>query len=250
MNEDGSVCNKILIAFQDNDQIANLKESVLGEVFRLDKANTNHDENIIKGLTWSTKYYEVRYDLYVDTFDDFEEWCKDLISSEYDDLREVLSGIIVIDSYTMEKDKIDQNKLLGQLGSVLQDKFFVFMNTNKDISQDVIDELNDDNSMQLTSDSGNSVEIINYHNVSNLKLNQYNEKIGFERVREIIDTCEWSGGHRVQTVEAKADSTDVDLESVFNRLKEARLKYLEIEDEDEREQFALEISNEFAEFLQ
>lgn len=244
--------NKIIVTFQKDAM--QYKEAFLKRVF--DQPSLPHNERekrILKNLIWRTKYYELEYDLYIDEYEDLEEWLSELERCEYQELRDVLGGIIIVDEFNSMNT--NYRKLLTQLdSSEFNSCFKVFCNVQRNMDQVETDKVNDDFSKQQVD-----VEVINWHLDDDI--NEYGEKIGIFRLKENIDTHEWHQCEPVMKItkldnefandtEGDEEQTEPDLESILRRLQQARLRFAnqELNDADASE-MAEEVANEIMKYM-
>ncbi|CAR31070.1 hypothetical protein ZYGR_0P03760 [Zygosaccharomyces rouxii] len=218
--------NKILVTFGDGDSIH--QRELISQLFGID---IGIGDRIVKGLVWKTKYYRVEFDLYIDDYNDFSSWFQEFASEEFAALREAMAGLVVVDQY-------EPTKPLNPLG--LQDTFVVWVNTDSKVGQDQVDEIND----KLFQTEESTVELVNLH--SNEDTNEYGEKIGIPRFKEIVDTCSWKNCDMdYLTSTSSTTNPEVSLELIVQRMQHARLKHANSEmDNDEALQIAQEIAEE------
>ncbi|CCE63340.1 hypothetical protein TPHA_0E02480 [Tetrapisispora phaffii CBS 4417] len=201
--------DKLLVLFSNDEEVTKIKSFILQKVFKLDNSilENGYNVSILKDLVWENKYYSLNYDLYVDEYDNIETWIKEYISKECDVLREVLSGIIIIDKFD---NKTDTNELLSISKSLSVNKgseniFNIFINTNMDFEDSKLEEINDS---ILASEFDHAIEFlkISYsdidENISFVPMDnvtKYGERVGLSRAIDIIDTSDWEGCIRVMT---------------------------------------------------
>lgn len=171
--------NKILVAFSSGVSGSH-RASLLQDLFDLNAQEA--EENIVKNLWWSTRYYKCSFDLYVDEFEGPEEWLAELGSQEFDELREVLAGVIVVTDYDSQDPS---NDILLQKFAVCGGKgtFNVWYNTkanNEPKSLDANRKLRKENT---------EAEMVDWH--CDREVNEFGEKLGLARLKEIIDIHEW-----------------------------------------------------------
>lgn len=221
--------NKILITFGNDN--TSFQRQLVSQLFGI---NINDGDMIVKDLVWKTKYYRVEFDLYIDTYDNFSSWFQEFLSEEFAALREVLAGVVVVDQYNTATQLNSQE---------LQDTFVVWVNTDSRVDQELVDQIND----QLLQIEGNTIELVNLHSTGDT--NEYGEKIGIPRFKEIMDTCSWKNcnmDYLTTNNTANPTNPDVSLELLFQRMQRARLKHANNE-MDNRE--AMQIAQEIAEEL-
>lgn len=225
--------NKILIAFGNSN--SSYQKNVVSQLFGID---IDHGDRIVKKLQWKTKYYKVEFDLYIDEYDDFSSWFQEFTSPEFSALREVLAGLIIVDQY-------NSTTQLNALG--IEDSFAVWINTDGKVDQEQVDELN----QELCQINQNSVEMINL--CADKDTNEYGEKIGTARLKEILDTCTWKNCNidYLATTSSSVNAPthpvnpELSLESLIQKMQNARLKHTNSEmDNDEAMQIAQEIAEE------
>lgn len=240
--------DKLLIAFRNFNKVDELKTVILSKIFHVNVKSNEDQECIIKNLIWETKYYQVGYDLYIDSYESLEEWLDELLEEDFDMLRSVLSTIIIIDKYDDDKN-VHLTMLLKRLAAHGDENLaHIFCNTSKTTTQERIDDINN---QLVTSDGGPSIEFVNIFNETNQDTNEYGEKIGLPRIAEIIDTLEWIGCERdilKQGTSSILPVSDIqpesNLESIMTKLREAKLKYQNTKDNDDAESIAQEVANE------
>lgn len=175
--------NKILVAFSGNSHDGcSYRTTLLQDLFNLDAQDTQ--KSILKDLRWRTRYYECSFDLYIDEFEDFEEWLTEFNLQEFDELREALAGIIVVADYDPEHQGND--KILQKFANCLgQSSFNVWCNTRV-ISQEKGLDAN-----RILHEENTEAEMVEIQ--CDKDINEYGEKLGLERLKEIIDIHEWHG---------------------------------------------------------
>lgn len=146
-----------------------------------------------------TRYFTLKINLLIEEFPPdrkcltvdsslfLETWYQEFCSEDMTDLRDVIEGVV----FTFSIDDLNPNEfdqqlhILGEMKEVLKknDSFFVIMG----ISKGEIDELGlADIEDQVIM---NGFEFINY-NASGT--NEFKEKLGLDRLREVFETHEWS----------------------------------------------------------
>lgn len=230
--------NKVLIAFETGPGETISRREVLERIFGLDAEKAQ--DKIVKNLTWRTKYYQSQYDLYVDEFEDLANWLEELNGPHCEELRAVLAGVIVVKSFDPE----DPVVLEQFAGIQCPDSFLVWCNTSQ-ADEETIDRAN-----SAIACTNANAEMVNWH--CNGSVNEYGEKVGVARVREIIDTHEWTNASKAvssnpgpQLEEPLQDN----LAEVVNKLQKARLRYQGLEDEDEASSFAEAVAEEISQLL-
>lgn len=241
--------NKILIAFESSAvQHTRGTREVLEQIFGL--KDEELQQNIVKNLTWKTKYYECQYDLYIDEFKDLGSWLRDLDGSEYEELRAVLAGVILVKSFNRDEHRA----LLSQFAGIQsQGSFLIWCNSSRELDEETIDSAN---SSLWASNA--SAEMVDWHCRRNV--NEYGEKAGLDRLKEIIDTYEWTKRDTINErdtidtmlpdeVESNQTMTD-NLEAVVSKLQKARQRFQNMEGRDNQSSsFALAMAEEIAELL-
>lgn len=219
--------NKILIVLPSD---SDLDHKAI--VFKLFGIKVGEDDRIVKNLVWKTKYYEVCFDLYIDEYVKWQLWFREFSSEEFSDLRNVLAGLVVVNQYSPDFHPISCG---------LEEAFVVWINTDSKVSQDALDEVND---QLLAQYQETTVEVLNLH--AKETTNNYGEKISCERFRELIDTCRWKNCQmKLQANQDSATSSDVPLELVIHKMQQARIRHQNLDlDEQEAMQIAEEVANE------
>lgn len=219
--------NKILVLFQGDDELD--QNGLISQLFN---AEIGQGDRILKDLVWKTKYYEVCYDLYIDQYVDWNEWLREFTDEEYADLREVLAGLVVVSKYNPELE-------LSSCG--LKDAFVIWVNYDSTVGQNALDEVND---ALLVQNQEVTVEVVNLH--CEKATNDYSEKIGLERFKEIVDTCGWKNCcMRLQKHNAAVPNSELSLEQVMQKMQHARLRHQSSDlDDHEAMQIAEELANE------
>lgn len=248
--------NKILIAF-DKHESKHLyyKSCVLSKVFDENISDPNIEGRIFKNLFWKNKYYDITYDLYIDEFESLEEWLSELHKEEYDELREVLAGIIIVSDYQLRSQEDQQ--LLRKINECNgKDSFLIWCNIEEDAKQEDADRIN--NILVEEHLSPAIVEISNWH--CKKDVNEFDEKLGVSRIKEIIDTHQWKNCDSVMELHRKLtvlpnvqfdeEESSNNLEYLLEKLQEARLRYQSQDKNDEDIiKFSSEIAEEIAKFL-
>lgn len=239
--------NKILIIFSDkcNNSTKYNKINIIPNIFGKalnENISSNKDDSILKRLIWKTKYYETQFDLYIDVYDVFDEWLNEFKEPACDELRSVLAGLIIVGN--LNEDDIDRlNDIFKNIINV--ETFFIWCNTNESMSQETMEEQNTKFAIE-----GSSLEIVRLS--ENTETNEFNGKIGFERIQEVIDTYEWpelANSKNNQSIKASKEKDNLD--SVINKLIEAKLHYKSINENDseDADNFAKEIAEEISGYL-
>ncbi|AET38296.1 Irc6p Ecym_2580 [Eremothecium cymbalariae DBVPG len=202
--------------------------------------------SIIKGVKWKTKYYEVDFDIYVDSYNELQEWVKEFKSDEYTDLREILAGIILLFDNSTSIDVF--NNMIESL-KLQNERILVACNiSDKNIEEDQLEALNN----KLL---GSGITVVNW---SEEGVNSYGEKIGKDRMRELLDIHKWDdislcSNNNTGVEQALPESLQCDesmpLESVISKMKEARERYIQMGDKEAAEDYALALSQELTEIL-
>lgn len=223
--------NKILIAFKNGD--ADYQKSLVSQLIGID---ISYGDRIVKNLAWKTKYYSVGYDLYIDDYEQFGNWFQELNGKEFSELREVIAVLVIVDEYKSETR-------LNTAG--FQDSSVVWVNTDPQLDQENVNGIND----KLIQSQDNNVELVNLH--SSEETNEYGEKIGIPRFREIVDTCPWRNCDAKYFSSTTAGggggtNSEVSLELIVQRMQHARLKHTNSELNSEE---AMQIAQEIAEEL-
>ncbi|CCF60092.1 hypothetical protein KAFR_0J00240 [Kazachstania africana CBS 2517] len=224
--------NKILIVFS-SETSDTTKKDILSKIFvQIEKERLN--DNIIKHIQWETKYYRAELDLYVDQYDTLSEWIKELLSEESTPLLEVLAGVIVIDDadITEHKGKFDQ------ISTKIHDDSFLLRCINSEKIQDSQDEVLND-----------VLETVHLGSLGTV--NEFGEKLGIERIKEILDTHAWDQDvvELLQDDQMKRHRTHVeDIDAIVKKLEEAKLQYQDLSATEMKEAdlYALEIAEEIA----
>lgn len=243
LNEMGR--DKILIAYNTDNEFTHYDtiKKIFGK--SLDAVEHTPNDSIVKGLRWRTKYYSTDFDLYIDQYTSLDQWLEDLRDPECDVLREALAGLIIIDD--IDKTQVS---LLSTKGSpiVHQDSFLVWCDTTGELSDDETENMN----VEIAA-VGGSLEIIRL--ISGEK-NEFNDTVGVERVKEIIDTYPWTNMVKqllINTQNAPNKPSDRDnLDSIVQKLTDARSHYQSLDkddDETDSNSFANEIAKEVSERL-
>lgn len=231
--------NKVLLAFPKGLQS---KSNILSSIFPSIK---DVDSSVVRGVVWETKYYSVSIDLYVDEFDDLEEWLADLRGGECIELRQALAGLIITLPIQDGLSKKSLNSYIEEI-SQQDDSFTILMNLKS--TQDSI-------SWEEEKDefASSGIELIGYLEEG---LNEFGERLGIERIREILDTHDWQEIHQLEgdTTTRDTESPDegcdeLDLAKIIKKLEAAKLKYSTMKTEEEAKAFAQDIADELSEYF-
>lgn len=229
--------DKILIVFIDTNPTD--KDDIIHQIFEqpLQGKDFAKDDSIVKNLIWSTKYYTTEFDLYIDQCDSIEKWISDFIDPMCDLLRSALSGLIIVDNIPKDTSFIPKS-------FVDQESFLIWCHTNNNMQQHEIDDLNIE---MATSQS--QIEFVQLDNTTDK--NEYNDKIGMERIKEIIDTHEWTHSTRTNIpADNKISIPSDNLESLLTHLQQAKSHYDSLEtDSMDAEEFANEIAKQISDKL-
>ncbi|XDT02701.1 Alpha and gamma adaptin binding protein p34 [Nakaseomyces glabratus] len=228
--------NKILVVFEGES--TTFRDQLLDTVFGV------HDQgNIVKQLSWDTKYYAVEYDLYVDECVDIHGWLNEVNSDDYEELRDLLTMIIIVRSFDSTQDTKEYNSVLYDF---IQGNSVSVISVNTNSARQVKDTY--DEFLELDA---SSIEFINYHDDRVEK--ETNECKGMARLKEIIDTHPWTDC-KVVLKNKKSTSDKVnkpDLEYLIDTLKKAKIHYQKLSNgsdgsSEEAEQFALQMATDIA----
>ncbi|KAG0672326.1 Increased recombination centers protein 6 [Maudiozyma exigua] len=230
--------DKILIVFKNTSTTD--KASIIYQIFGqcLQETNFKNDDSIVKNLTWSTKYYTTKFDLYIDQCDSIEEWTTDFIDPMCDLLRDALAGLIII-------GEIPKDTSLISKSVVDQESFLIWCHNGNQIELNELDDLN----LKMAV-SQSQVEFVQLDNSTDK--NDYHDKVGTERIKEIIDTYEWTHSKSLNTPrgQKKVLPPQDNLESILTQLQQAKLHYESLDtDSTDAEQFASELAKEIADKL-
>ncbi|QLQ80050.1 hypothetical protein HG537_0D00500 [Torulaspora globosa] len=226
--------NRVLVAFQRGPDETVSRAEALERIFGLD--SESGQGNIMKNLTWKTKYYQLQYDLYVDEFEDLANWLDELNESHCELLRSVLAGVVVVKRF----DPTSTAELRQFCEIKSPDSFLVWCNTNP-ADEETLDRANS----TIASTNANA-EMVNWHCTGSI--NEYGEKVGVARLREIIDTHEWAEIRTAASSSAAPQLKD-NLTAVVSKLQKARQQYQGLENQDEASSFAAAVAEEIAELL-
>lgn len=146
-----------------------------------------------------TKYFTLKINLLIEEFPHdrtdptlhpskcLKDWYQEFLTDEMADLRDVIEGVVFtfnMDDY--EAELLDEQlRLMGELKDLLEenDAFFVVMGiSTAEIDQNVLEDIEDQVIM-------NGFEFVNYNESGT---NEFNEKTGRDRLREVFETHEWS----------------------------------------------------------
>lgn len=246
--------NHILIVgspYSGNVKVAQLlsKEEDFQYVSRLEEAAEESDSGLIIKTSLTTKYYSIKLNILVDEFseakgdsgitssyqrklEDLKQWQQEFISEEYEELREVLDGIIF--TFSLEHDSAEfisqAMEILSSIKLALESDgegdwpgFMAVVATSSIeagdsiVSQDVLDDLEDIVIL-------NGFEFVNFMEEG---MNEYREKIGRDRVIELLETHEWSN------MELKKSNDDQYRDNKLKKLEEMKTGLLEGSNETE-----------------
>ncbi|SCU86455.1 LAMI_0D02146g1_1 [Lachancea mirantina] len=227
--------NKLLIAFSAD---FSRKDELLAKVFGQE---ISHSSRIVRKYCWRTKYYSVQLDIYIDELENLSNWCDELMSPEFQDLRDVLAGIIVVGS----KFDPDSHRALHQLSKCLDEsmEYFGILLTSE----------------ARRSDEDEMVGSFELIHCDENESNEYNESLGIGRVKEVIDTHNWDAdimqmkqakqakqASAVEEIDCKLPSQGFSLEELMHKLEEARTNYQQMSSGPEASQFAEDISEQLS----
>lgn len=225
--------NKVLVVMATKND--NVKDNILKKIFKVEAGNS-----IYKSLTWKNKYYSVDYDLYVDDCESLIQWLDEVNSDEYTELRELLTGIIMIQDFAQDDKKFNAN-LKELIDNCPQDIVVAGIHIGKPV--DVVKK-NIDYSV-----SNLNFELCNVNDT----IGEDNEKTGLDRVIEIMDTHSWPGCNMKlsQQEDHQQSRKEADLEHLIHKLQEAKLHYEHLvrdadADQDEALDYAQQIAEEIA----
>lgn len=230
--------NKILVLSDHPHNL--LKTQLLQDLFHC----TSISVSIVKDQTWENKYYKTHFDLYIDSCKEIPVWIEEFITPECESLRNVMAGIILITDIRLTKPQ----ELLQQfLAAVHRNTFVVLVNVNEEVEQEEIDDLNEIWSNAFT----NIIEFINWtRSKPTINHNEYGEKLGLDRIQEIIDTHDWLNCELLPVTTIKEEMPkEMPLEQIIGNLQNARLKYKSMKNSSEADAFANEMADELSKFL-
>ncbi|SCU82954.1 LAFA_0D00958g1_1 [Lachancea sp. 'fantastica'] len=234
---------KILVVFEN--QVLD-KDAYLSKIFNLE---ASADTQIYKNIEWSTKYYRVSIDVYVDYVDELKPWVDDFCSPEYGELRDALAGCIFIRQCKDGDEGLAAILKMGQAGAIGEGFISILateFNAAEDIRRGVEEDL-----------LAHGVEVTTISARKNPPENDCRELHGISRIKEIIDTFQWDPkvmhteqkDENISPQEFSTNLRDFTLDGVMGKLQEARAKYLTIESTEERESFARDVADEISELL-
>ncbi|CUS24209.1 LAQU0S14e02652g1_1 [Lachancea quebecensis] len=230
--------DKVLIVF--SDKVAN-REEILFEVFGVED---NAGKQIHRDVVWTTKYYNVTLDVYVDSFSSLKDWTREFCDPDLDELREVIAGWIIVLPFNGNID--EETKALTQLKSCATSKdfFTAILATELNVSENTRAFLE----YELLE---GAIELVQDEVGSDSELGEVS---GLDRVKEIIDTCEWHPRllrttHPKSEINVGSAGADTPLIQIMGRLREARTKYMAMDPGLSREEFASEMARELSRFL-
>lgn len=235
--------DKVLVLFNDVEDF-NLKQSIIKQIF-----GVNYSSNILKGLCWKTKYYEVPYDIYIDDCGDLAEWLEDFSDSSCDELREVLGGVLIIDhkNRTLDPDLIRQlERLCNHIPT--KDTFCIFFNHNEDLSDFELESF-EDITVELAANGRVVPEIVC------LRILNGGDKAGVDRVKEIIDIHPWDGLKYIletDRTQTRNNPSATNLATLMEYLDEAKFqvqRLREAGDTKSADEFARETASKFTDRL-
>ncbi|CAL9736703.1 increased recombination centers protein 6 [Monosporozyma servazzii] len=214
--------DKILILCQDRQYVHHSLE-------KLFKHELPQTSNIIKSIPWENKYYNVKFDLYIDEIDtNLQDWFAEFITEECQPLREVLAGIIFVLPFDKRED-------LDFIQSHLEDEddmFLICSDPNAKTEQPHWEEYSTTLDITTLTDSQDK--------------NEYGELMGILRIQEIIDTYPWTHSEIKQqsTIPSKQDIDDsIEIQHLMSKLEEAKLKYSQNKDDSMAQELSEEIAN-------
>ncbi|CEP62967.1 Irc6p LALA0_S06e07998g [Lachancea lanzarotensis] len=238
--------NKILVVF---DHQVSAKDAYLSKIFNL---NPTADTQIYRNIKWSTKYYNVLIDVYVDYVDGLKSWVDDFCSHDFEELRKALAGCVFIRQCKDGDEGLTAISKIGQTG-VIEEGFLAILATEFDATQERLLAVEGEllaHGVEMTAMRSTETE-------TEVK-NEYGELSGIARIKEIIDTFQWdhellhrepNGNENIPSKGITNNSQMPALDDVMGKLQEARAKFLTIDSSEEREAFAREMADEISELL-
>ncbi|ODV78157.1 uncharacterized protein CANTADRAFT_91584 [Suhomyces tanzawaensis NRRL Y-17324] len=232
---------------------------------KIDRPLDTHSGIIVK-TDLNTKYYTTKLNLLIDEFPDersvsvleadalsaLRNWYSEFISDEYEEIREVLEGLIFcIDPKTLHAHIEESLKVVEQIRDSIEDGFVCILATSERDEEELED---------LVISFG--FEFVNF---SQLGKNEFHESIGKDRVLEILQSHEWTNRVLVHDYEQnkrdKADEmtrgllddrednhNDMDLDEIFGKLRLAKDNVQNVAPE-KREEYVNKIIEEVMDFL-
>ncbi|CCC70959.1 hypothetical protein NCAS_0G00720 [Naumovozyma castellii] len=233
--------NKILVVFNKNRIPQTLQREFLQRTFDLPIENDSSD-SIIKGIIWKNKYFELQLDLYIDEFEDFEEFVYEYCLDEMSELRSVIAGIIIIDdTYHFEDNKL-VNKLQTDSGSETSSSFMVIGNFEGDYEEEDIAQWRFP-SESMTNDEDIIAEYVPLDKHFRMEKNSLGDKVGVPGIKEKLDLHEWNPNCNIQKLDQiqpthPPSNMDVDISAIINQLRDARINFQTHKDQEEAKSIA------------
>ncbi|CDO91709.1 unnamed protein product [Kluyveromyces dobzhanskii CBS 2104] len=228
---------KVLLLFPESLKIHN-RVAFLSTVFQ---EQYDEKESIVRDVRWRTKYYDIKFDIYVDTYDAFEEWAVNFAADECKELRDVLSGMIFVFEDKNHEPVIDCIKgIIDETFEDFTNKFFIGCLFNEStIIEDDLYELNNDLIIQ-------NLEIVNWFDKAGPSM----DRVGSERIKEIIDVHPWPcNAQTIKSSQEHVDSKSNDLGSFIAKLEKAKQKYQTINNNTEAEEFLESMIEELSDMI-
>lgn len=230
--------DKVLIVF--SNKVFN-REEILFEVFGVED---NAGKQVHRGVDWTTKYYTVTIDVYVDSFSNLEDWTNEFCDPDFDELRDVIAGWIIVLPFSGNIE--EETKALSRLvnNATSEDFFTAILATELNVGE------NERAFLEYNVLAG-AVELVHNELDSDGELKEVN---GVDRVKEIIDTCDWHPrllrtAHLESETDMESACTGISLAQIMGSLREARTKYMAMDPGLDREEFANEMANELSKLL-
>lgn len=231
--------DKILVLFENGNSNISRRELIQG-IFEDATSDSLDDEaTIVKELTWTTKYYKASFDLYIDSYDSLAEWTAEFTDTECKPLRDIIAGIIIVG------DVSQKQKYKGQVDKIATnihcDSFLIWINCNE----------------KYTEEEYDVVETVNWkEDCESNESNEFNEKLGCERVKEILDTYPWDTTQLIDPSQFQRSSTStehtsnrLELESILGMLNQARQQYQTLDSDENPEEYASNMAEEIAKYI-
>ncbi|CCK70039.1 Irc6p KNAG_0D02900 [Huiozyma naganishii CBS 8797] len=174
---------------------------------------------IYSDLTWTTKYYSETFDLYVDEYDDLDEWIEEFTSDDCAVLRDALAGVILVRTGIATGDHHSQ-RIANSLST--DDMFLVWLDKRESV---------DDRELPLPW------EVVQLEETARDR--ELNEKSGAARLKEILDVHTWPGTDRLEQEPA-------DMDELITLMREARLRCQDMSDDEESQRYAMSLAEQIA----
>ncbi|CDK29877.1 unnamed protein product [Kuraishia capsulata CBS 1993] len=237
-----SFVNQVLIVGLDGSGQSTLVKDLFGRGH-----HESHDGSVHKAIGLVTKYYSSEIDIWTDAYEkgSFDQWANEFLSEEAKPMRESLNGIIFTFDFEEELGEIDQ--VIGHLERITEslDELSGEEDYNgwSGFKAAVVSGIPEQSEFEGYDDLEYRFQLAGFElvNYACSARNEFGEKVGKERLREIFETCEWTqmeSGSKDDSEEVSGEDIGQkpeDLDKVFQMALAARTQAAQVTNKEEKE---------------